>query len=181
MVDVLMPYAEQENTAAIAAPVSRRLRTVAGRRIRIVNNGWHCMNLPTEELTTALRVDYGVGAVIEIKISAAQTLPSPELERLANACDAVVVGIGTCGSCSRWVLQDAMDLERRKIPTVSLFTKVFEPLARAVRAHDGFPDLPLTILPHPLNPPPDDQIRAAARHAVGEIVGCLTEAGPAAG
>ena len=117
----------------------------------------------------------------EVKISAAMTLPASELERLAGACDAVVVGIGTCGSCSRWVLHDAMELERHKVPTVSLFTEVFEVLARAVRDLEGFPGLRLAILPHPLNPLPDEQIRAAANAAVGEIAGSLTDGGTGAG
>jgi hypothetical protein len=138
------------------------------------------MDVVTEELRTALYADYAVGEVVEVKISAAQTLPAPELERLAGTCDAVVVGIGTCGSCSRWVLHDAMELERHTVPTVSLFTKVFEQLARTVRDHEGFPGLPLAILPHPLNPLPDDQIRAAANAAVREIAESLTGAGTAA-
>jgi hypothetical protein len=138
------------------------------------------MDVLTEELRRALYADHGVAEVVEVKISATQTLPAPELERLAGTCDAVVVGIGTCGSCSRWVLHDAMELERHKVPTVSLFTKVFEVLARAIRDLEGFPDLRLAILPHPLNPLPDDQIRAAANAAVGEIVGSLTDGGTGA-
>jgi hypothetical protein len=180
MVAVLMPYPEPADGVASPVDVSPRLTTLAGRTIGIVNNSWHCMDVVTEELRAALYADYAVGEVVEVKISAAQTLPVPELERLAATCDAVVVGIGTCGSCSRWVLHDAMELERHTVPTVSLFTKVFEQLARTVRDHEGFPGLPLAILPHPLNPLPDDQIRAAANAAVREIAGSLTDAGTAA-
>jgi hypothetical protein len=180
MVAVLMPHPEPADGVASPTDVSPRLTTLAGRTIGIVNNSWHCMDLVTEELRTALYADYAVGEVVEVKISAAQTLPAPELERLAGTCDAVVVGIGTCGSCSRWVLHDAMELERHTVPTVSLFTKVFEQLARTVRDHEGFPGLPLAILPHPLNPLPDDQIRAAANAAVREIAESLTDAGTAA-
>jgi len=137
------------------------------------------MDVPTEELRRALYADYGVAEVVEVEISAAQTLPAHELERLAGTCDAVVVGIGTCGSCSRWVLHDAIELERHKVPTVSLFTRVFEVLARAVLDLEGS-RLRLAIVPHPLNPLPDDQIRAAANAAVGEIVGSLTDGGTGA-
>lgn len=180
MVAVLMPHPEPADGVSPRTPVSPRLTTLASRTIGIVNNSWHCMDVVTEELRKALYADYAVGEVVEVKISAAQTLPAPELERLAGTCDAVVVGIGTCGSCSRWVLHDAMELERHKVPTVSLFTKVFEQLARTVRDHEGFPGLRLAILPHPLNPLPDDQICAAANAAVREIAGSLTDAGAAA-
>jgi len=173
MVDVLMPYADSDT--ARVTPVSPRLPTVAGRTVGIINNSWHCMDLVAQELTKALYARYAVAEVVEVKISAAQTVPPGELKHLAAACDAVVIGIGTCGSCSRWVLKDAMDLERLNVPTVSLFTKVFEPLAKAVRRHDGLPGLRLAILPHPLNPLPDEQIRAVAIGAVEEIVGSLTD------
>jgi len=180
MVAVLMPHPEPADAVSSPTPVAPGLATLAGRTIGIVNNSWHCMDVVTEELRRALYADYAVAEVVEVKISAAQTLPAPELERLAGVCDAVVVGIGTCGSCSRWVLHDAMELERRKVPTVSLFTKVFEVLARAIQDLEGFPGLRLAILPHPLNPLPDDQIRAAANAAVGEIAGSLTDAGTGA-
>lgn len=173
MVDVLMPYAETD--AGSAAPISARIGDLTGRVVGIVNNSWRCMDLITDELRTALRSDYSVADVTEIKISATQTLPDDELIRLSETCDAVIVGIGTCGSCSRWVLQDAIELERRGVPSVAVFTKVFEQLARAVRSHEGMPDLELAVLPHPLNSLPDEQIRAIAAGAVGAIVGALTE------
>ena len=181
MVAVLMPHPEPADAVSSPTPLAPRLTTLAGRTIGIVNNSWHCMDVVTGELRRALYADYAVAEVVEVKISAAQTLPAPDLERLAGACDAVVIGIGTCGSCSRWVLHDAMELERHKVPTVSLFTEVFEVLARAARDLEGFPTLRLAILPHPLNPLPDDQIRAAANAAVSDITGSLTEAAAAAG
>jgi hypothetical protein len=40
------------------------------------NNSWHCMDVLTEELRRALYADYGVAEVVEVEISAAQTLPA---------------------------------------------------------------------------------------------------------
>jgi hypothetical protein len=175
MIDVLMPYGEPDLTNTPDTPVAPRLDSLQGATVGIVNNGWHCMDLLTEEARAALLTDYGVSDVVEVNISAAQTLPPEKLSLLVDSCDAVVVGIGTCGSCSRWVLQDAMDLERLGVPTVSLFTKVFEPLARSVRVSDGMPGLPLAILPHPLNPLPEDEIRTASRAVMPEIAGALSK------
>lgn len=174
MVDVLMPYPEAD--AVAAGSISVRVPDLTGRVVGIINNSWHCMDLVTDELRSALQSNYSVAEVVEVKISATQTLPEDDLARLSETCDAAIVGIGTCGSCSRWVLQDAIGLERRGVPTVAVFTKVFEQLARAVRSHEGMPDLELAILPHPLNSLPDEQIREIAADAVGAIVGSLTKA-----
>lgn len=172
MVDVLMPYGEIDAEAA-TTPIAPRVASLEGATVGIVDNGWHCMHLLTEEVRSALLDSYGVADVVVVNISAAQTLPPEKLKLLSSSCDAVVVGIGTCGSCSRWVLQDAIDIERLGVPTASLYTKVFEPLARSVRTSDGIPDLPLVIMPHPLNSLSDEEIRSASRAAVPVIVGAL--------
>jgi hypothetical protein len=91
MVDILMPYAESPSTAVGLAP---RLGTLSGATIGIVNNSWRCMNVVAAGLTDRLRSEYGVGRIVEERISAAQTLPDDVLERMIDECDAVVVGIG---------------------------------------------------------------------------------------
>ncbi|MEK7681295.1 MAG: hypothetical protein AAB369_00535 [Chloroflexota bacterium] len=67
-----------------------------------------------------------------------------------------------------------MELEARGVPTVTLATQYFEALARITAKGKRLPDLPLTILPHPLNPLPDGQIREAVRKQAGRMVEALT-------
>jgi hypothetical protein len=91
MVDVLMPYAEQPGETS--GDRATRLSTVHGRTIGIVNNSWRCMDVIADELTSVL-TERGAVRIVERRISAAQTLPEPDLDALAAECDAVVVGIG---------------------------------------------------------------------------------------
>jgi hypothetical protein len=91
MVDVLMPYAEQPGETS--AGTATRLSTVHGRTIGIVNNSWRCMDVIADELASVL-TQRGAVRIVERRISAAQTLPEPDLDALAAECDAVVVGIG---------------------------------------------------------------------------------------
>lgn len=91
MVDILMPYAEQPG--GTSGDTAARLSTVHGRTIGIVNNSWRCMDVITDELTSVL-TERGAVRIVERRISAAQTLPEPDLDALAAECDAVVVGIG---------------------------------------------------------------------------------------
>lgn len=92
MARILMPHAESLSaTAGLMAP---RLQSLDSMTVGIVNNSWRCMNVIAEELTTSLRDRFGVGRVLEERISAAQTLPPDLVEEFASRCDAVVVGIG---------------------------------------------------------------------------------------
>lgn len=87
-----MPYGEP---STVAGPrLAPRLSSLAGRRIGIVNNSWRCMHVVAEELTRRLKAEHGVVDIVERRISAAQTLPPPVLDEMADACDAVIVGIG---------------------------------------------------------------------------------------
>jgi hypothetical protein len=92
---------------------------------------------------------------------------------LLRRCSAVVLGIGTCGSCTRWVALDAIALEREGVPTVSLYTDAFAVLGTTLARTDGLPELPMVVLPHPLNPLPDDEIRSIGRAALDRILGGL--------
>ena len=92
MVQILMPYPESARAeAGTAAP---RLTTLESMTVGLINNSWRCMNVLAEDLTRTLQDRYGVTAVLEERISAAQTLPPDRMEEFARRCDAVVVGIG---------------------------------------------------------------------------------------
>ncbi len=68
-----------------------------------------------------------------------------------------------------------MELEARGVPTVTLATQYFEALARLTAKGKRQPNLPLPILPHPLNPLPDEQIREAVRKQASRMVEALTK------
>ncbi|MEK7872864.1 MAG: hypothetical protein AAB502_03270 [Chloroflexota bacterium] len=89
---VLMPYAEE--TAARTKALAARLDSLQGKTIGIINNGWNCMNVTTDEIRRLLVSDYGVADVIEKKTTASLKLPKPELEDMARRADAVICGMG---------------------------------------------------------------------------------------
>ncbi len=89
---VLMPYAEE--TAARTKTLAPRLDSLQGKTIGIINNGWNCMNVTTEELRRLLVSEYGVADIIEKKTTASLKLPKAEIEDLARRADAVVCGMG---------------------------------------------------------------------------------------
>ena len=61
------------------------------------------------------------------------------------------------------------------MPCVVLATQAFEKLAAVVATGSRLPALNRQILPHPLNPLPDEQVIAILREHLAAIVGKLLE------
>jgi hypothetical protein len=170
-VPVLVPWAEHLGTKVDdpAPRVSSLERGLVG----IVDNGWHCMRIITEVLTDALQEQFGAAGVVVKHTSGSLTMTTADRADLQRRCSAVIVGIGACGSCTRWVLKDAVELERSGTPTVSLYTEAFDILAVTLARTEGMADLPKVLLPHPLNSLPDDEIRLAAHASIDRVARAL--------
>jgi hypothetical protein len=57
-------------------------------------------------------------------------------------------------------------------------TEVFQNLARTAARAQGFPDLRMLVLPHPMESRPEAEVRAIARARARELLGLLA-GGPA--
>lgn len=92
MPDILLPIAEPEMSSS--PRLAPRLDTLSGGTVGVVDNSWRCMHIITDEIRAVLPGRFGVRAIEERRISAAQTLPPGDVAGLARSCDAVIVGIG---------------------------------------------------------------------------------------
>ena len=54
-------------------------------------------------------------------------------------------------------------------------TAVFENLARTAARAQGYPDLGLLVLPHPMESRPEGEVRAIARARFGDLLALLAE------
>ena len=66
-----------------------------------------------------------------------------------------------------------MVCEREGRPAVAVVTAVFENLARTAARAQGYPDLRLLVLPHPMESRPDAEVRAIARQRFADLIGLL--------
>jgi hypothetical protein len=57
-----------------------------------------------------------------------------------------------------------------------LITQAFEKLANVVSSGSRLPDLHRHVLPHPLNPLPDDRVKAIMREHLKGMLGKLVDA-----
>ena len=56
-----------------------------------------------------------------------------------------------------------------------MVTAVFENLARTAARAQGYPDLRLLVLPHPMESRPEAEVRALARARFHDVVALLAE------
>ena len=60
------------------------------------------------------------------------------------------------------------------MPAVVVVTEVFENLARTAARAQGYPDLRILVLPHPMESRPDAEVRAITAARFRELVALLT-------
>ena len=60
-------------------------------------------------------------------------------------------------------------MHKRGLPSVTLVTERFLPLARSVARAQGIPDLPLVVLPKDVDTLPPEQLRQVATRAFREV------------
>ncbi len=68
----------------------------------------------------------------------------------ASEADLVIIALGDCGSCSSWVILDAIRLEKMGIPTISICSEVFADFARKLAISHGAVDLRIFSVDHPI-------------------------------
>jgi hypothetical protein len=56
-------------------------------------------------------------------------------------------------------------------------TAVFENLGRTAARAQGFPDLRMLVLPHPMEARPEPEVRGLARARLAELIGLLAAEG----
>lgn len=64
----------------------------------------------------------------------------------------------------------SVNLIKQGKPAVAVVTASFAELATRMSDHNGVPDLPVIVLPYPLEGEPDDDVRHIARRAYPELL-----------
>lgn len=94
-------------------------------------------------------------------------------EAFGRDVDAAVVGFGACGGCAPWAAMDAMELEGRGVPTVTLVSPELAGVAQRTSDAKGYA-LRYVYLTQYLDDLDDDGIEQLAKETVDEIVDGLT-------
>jgi hypothetical protein len=170
-VDILLPIGERAGVHQ--SRLSPRLDSLKGKRIAVLYNNWKAMEYITKEYCQRLVDDYGVEEATGVGTPSTLAMPEALIHDVKSRYDGAIVGLATWGSCTSWCIHDATVLEALGIPVVALVTHVFDKLSLVVAQSKGFEDLPRHILPHPLNPLPEQEVRRIASEHLAEVVGKL--------
>lgn len=92
-------------------------------------------------------------------------------EQLKDATDAdlSIIAVGDCGSCSTWVILDAIRLEKEGTPTISICSDNFMDYARSLAKSHGAGDLRIVEIKHPISGQKEEDVREKAIETITEI------------
>ncbi len=168
---LLEPTVTDQSPAISAA---QRLSDVRGKRLGFVDNSKCNADLFIQRLSAQLADRFAVvrGPVIR-KAAPKDRLTESDLANLAQ-CDAVVQCFGDCGTSTSISVADAVEIERRGIPSVTVFSTAFASAARKQAAGRGMVDLPLVRIPHPMHTAQRSVVAERADAVVNTLVERLT-------
>jgi len=163
-------------TEPAAVRPARALANLAGRRIAFVDNSKVNADLFLARLAELLVDRFAIAAGPTIRKAAPKDRLSDKDFGALAACEAVVQCFGDCGTSTSMSVADAVEIERRGIPTVTVFSTAFAQAARVQAAGRGMANLRLVKIPHPMHTAPRDLVRQRADAVIELLAGALTGA-----
>ncbi|MFD2419346.1 UGSC family (seleno)protein [Amycolatopsis pigmentata] len=175
MVDAILdPTGGTRVKAASAVLTPQRVR-LAGATIGLLENTKQNAALFLEELGKLLRERHGVATTVaRTKTNFAMPVSAELMRELADACDAVITGVGDCGSCSASAVADGVAFERQGIPAAVICSDAFTVTADAMAELREAKGYRYAKTAHPVAVLTPEEIRKRAEEALPAVVEILT-------
>lgn len=138
--DVLNPLAETEIETVALNPIQDSLG-----RISLLDNTKPGADIILSTIQENLESYDFVNAEKPAGASA-----SPEEIDSAADADLCILALGDCGSCTTWVILDALKLEKRGVPTICICSDEFSTYAGELARSHGAADLRILEIEHPI-------------------------------
>ncbi len=106
-----------------------------------------------------LEENLGKKNFIKVKKPAGTPITTKQLEMAAKG-EIAVLALGDCGSCSSWVIPDAIRLEKMGTPTISICSDRFSAFAHELAKSHGTEDLQILSMEHPLAGLSTEEVKA---------------------
>lgn len=151
MFDHILDPTGLSNRAVLEPTAGRRLASLAGARVGLLNNTKRNAAPLLAEVGRLLAERYGAEVTIQrTKQTIAAAVDETLLKEIAAVSDVVVIGVGDCGSCSASAVADGILFEREGVPAAVICTDVFEVTGRAMAEVHGDPDFAFLMTTHPV-------------------------------
>ena len=105
-----------------------------------------------------LEDNLGKRSFIHVEKPAGAPATKKQLETAAKG-EISILALGDCGSCSSWVVMDAIRLEKLGTPTISICSDKFSAFAHELAKSHGLEDLRILNIEHPIAGLSDNEIR----------------------
>lgn len=151
MTGIIDPTVGARSGVAIQRPEAVTVPTLQGLRIGLLNNTKRNAVAVLDAVGAELAATHSIGRLVRrTKEQFAMPMPESLLDELTASCDAVVVGVGDCGSCSASAVADGIALEHAGLPAAVVCTEAFESTARAMAKVQRYPDYRFVVTEHPV-------------------------------
>jgi hypothetical protein len=161
---MLDPVQEPVDTQHSPAP---RLATFEGKVLGLYNNGKlnsiHLLGLIAANLANDFTFALRTGRYHSFK------LMEPGEWEGVDECDAVILANGDCGACSSSGIANAIELEKRGIPTLLISTPPFRDAVGTMAELCGMPKLRWAVVDHPLGSLTESELRERAHAAAAQF------------
>jgi hypothetical protein len=122
-----------------------------------------------EIILNTLEKELGNREFIRVKKPAGAPATPKQLEKAAYS-ELAILALGDCGSCTSWVIMDAIRLEKMGTPTISICSDHFAPFARELAESHGMGDLSILELKHPIAGLSHDEVEEKARIIIPNLL-----------
>jgi hypothetical protein len=162
------PTAEAASTMR---PRRAPLETLEGKTVALVDIGKMRGDEFIDRLEALFRAR-GIATRRYKKPTNTRTAPLELLQKIAEECDAVVIALSDCGSCTSCSTHDLVDLDRRGLPGVSVLTEEFREAFAAQCSAIGFDGAPLYVQ-HPMQNRTTGELHRFADEVFGAVCGTI--------
>ncbi|MFA0833900.1 MAG: UGSC family (seleno)protein [Methanobacterium formicicum] len=114
-------------------------------KVSIINN----TKPGAEIILDILRKSMGNRELIKVKKPAGAPATQKQIDK-ASSGELAILALGDCGSCTSWVILDAIRLEKMGIPTISICSTHFAPFAHELAKSHGMDELRILEIEHPI-------------------------------
>lgn len=156
-----------------------RPESLNGKRIVLYSNNKQNSDHFLEGVAESIKEEYPEADISEVMYKPTASSPGDKWDLIDEAeeeADIVLLAYGDCGSCTTYTVYDAIEFERRGIPTASFSSEKFINLGRYDALHRGAPGLPLIEFDHPIANLDAEEVKEtrATQDVIDETLKALT-------
>ncbi len=170
----------RDPTAEVASALRERVQpfpALSGKTVALMDIG----KMRGDEFIDRLEVlcrERGIATRRYKKPTNTRVAPRELIADIAANCQAVIIALSDCGSCTSCSTHDLNELDKRGLAGVSVLTEEFRQAFEQQKSAIGL-DAASIYVPHPMQNKTTAELHALAEKAVDQIIAAICSAAPA--